>query len=212
MDTKETKKAIRINFYSIISILTLLVMGAGATLAYFNASVTGDGGNVVTSSIQVILNLKISHLYTGMEMLPTNDEDIFKAFDNKCLDDRGAGACLAYTVEIENLGQIQEGEAFFVAESDTIENLKYIILDNDNDYALLKGPTSALKREDSEVSIPVNLATNQNKKITLVVWISNLDEPQDYEQAGTFQGQVTFESTMGGRITGTMDEKFLIGS
>lgn len=197
-----------INFIGIISILTLLVMCVGSTFAYFTASMKGKADeDVVVASMKVILNLKISPLYNGKPVLPTNDEDINKAFLNKCVDSYENGACFAYTIEIENQGHEQEGVATFFATSETITNLKYMILDNDNDFAVLKGPTNAMEEATELDGVPIKLKANEDKKlITIVIWLSNLDVPQDEEQAGVFVGQVSFHSTAGGRITGTMNE------
>ena len=48
------------------------------------------------------------------------------------------------------------------------------------------------------------------KQITILIWISNLDEPQDEEQGASFTGQVSFESTGGAKITGTMNENLIL--
>ena len=207
------KKGIKINFMGVVSVLTLIVMGIGSSFAFFTASGVGELESMNVSSVKIVMNLGIDPLYTGKPMLPTNDEDIDKAFKNQCIDSFGSGACIAYTVIIENLGYEQEGVATFTAESDYIKNLKYMILDNDNDYAILKGPTPAMNATDEEhlSGVPVKLKSDNDKKIlTIVIWLSNLDEPQDEEQGASFIGQVSFESTAGAKITGTMNENLIL--
>lgn len=207
----EEKRGIKINFTGIVSILTLIVMGIGTTFAYFSASVNGKFENVSVSSVEIILNLTIAPLYNGKPILPTNDEDIEKAFDNKCVDSKGSGACIAYTIELENSGFEQEGIATFFATSDSITNLKYIILDNENDYAILKGPTNAMEVDTELAGVPIKLEAEGDKKLlTIVIWLSNLNEPQDEEQGASFTGQVSFQSTMGAKITGTMNENVIL--
>lgn len=208
----EDKKRVKINLMGIISVLTLIIMGLGSTFAYFTAIGNANLGNATVSSLEIILNLKIAPLYTGKAILPTNDEDIITAFNKSCIDDAGNGACLAYTVELENKGAEQEGIVIFEAESDTITNLKYMILDNDNNYAVVKEPTSAMIPEDEVTGIPINLPKDIGKKlITVVVWISNLDEPQDHEQGGEFFGKATFTATSGAKLTGTMNDNVIVG-
>lgn len=209
----EEKKGIKINFMGVISVLTFVVMGVGSTFAYFTASGAGELESMNVSSVKIVMNLGIEPLYTGMAMLPTNDQDIDKAFKNKCIDSYGSGACLAYTITLENLGYEQEGVATFRAESDSITNLKYMILDNDNDYAVLKGATPAMNATDDEhlSGIPVKLKSDNDKKtLTIVIWLSNLDKPQDEEQGASFIGQISFESTGGAKITGTMNENLIL--
>lgn len=209
----EEKKSLKINFSSIISILTLVVMGIGSTFAYFNASVNGAlDENISVSSIEVIMNLKIAPLYNGKAILPTNDEDIEKAYKNKCVDSVGNGACIAYVIEIENIGYEQEGVATFLAESETITNLKYMILSDSEEYEVLKPPTSAMDAtvEEQLQGIPIKLQSGENSKLIIVIWLSNLNKPQDEEQGGSFIGQASFISTTGAKITGTINESILV--
>ena len=171
------------------------------------------GINSVSGNAEEYLNLGIEPLYNGKPLLPTNDEDIHKAFDNKCVDLYDSGACMAYTITIENLGYEQEGVATFTAESESITNLKYMILDNENDFAVLKGPTPAMNAtgEEQLAGVPIKLEKDSDiKQITIVIWISNLNEPQDEEQGASFTGQVSFESTVGAKITGTMNENIIL--
>lgn len=204
----------KFNFMGIVSILTFIVMGIGSTFAYFSANILGSSEEYLSvSSLEVILNLKIAPLYNGKAILPTNDEDIEKAYQNKCVDYFGSGACIAYTIELENLGYPQEGIAIFSANSETITNLKYMILSSGEDYEILKGPTPAIdptSEEQLEGGIPIKLGTETTKTLVIVIWISNLDEPQDEEQGGYFEGLVSFTATSGAKITGTMGETVVL--
>ena len=56
----------------------------------------------------------------------------------------------------------------------------------------------------------ISVSENESKKVVVIVWLSNIQGPQDWEQAGTFEGNVTFSATSGARITGTMSENVLI--
>ena len=208
-------KGTKINFLGIISVLTLIFMGIGTTFAYFSARVTAENSeNISVSTIEVVMNLKIGPLYNGKPILPTNDEDIFKAYENKCVDSYGNGACFAYTVELENMGYPQEGIAVFNATSnDGIRNLKYMVVSLEEEYEVLKGPTNAMnatEEEQIEGGIPIKLGSEDSKKIVVVVWISNLNKPQDEEQGATFEGQVSFTATSGAKITGTMTENVIL--
>lgn len=208
----EDKKGLKINAYSIISILTLLVMGIGSTFAYFNAHMAESAKDSVSvSSINLVVNLKIEPLYTELKMLPTNDSDIYKAFNNKCLDYIGNGACIAYIIEIENIGQSQEGYLTFKYESEDIRNLKYLVLDGDDTSKVLQEPTEGTS-EDKIVGEAIKMDSNQNKKVIMVLWISEQKAPQDYEQGGTFTGMVSYNSALGARVTGTMNKNVLIGN
>jgi len=210
----EEKKGIKINFMGIISVLTLIIMGVGTTFAYFTVQLNGKlEENVSVSSVEIVMKLKLSPLYFGKPILPTNDEDIFKAYDNKCVDHRGSGACFAYTIEIENSGYPQEGIAIFNATSEEFTNLKYMVVSFGEEYEVLKGPTKAIgatPEEQLEGGIPIAVEEDESRKVVVVVWLSNIQGPQDWEQAGTFEGNVTFSATSGARITGTMTENVIV--
>lgn len=208
----EEKKGIKINAYSIISILTLVVMGIGSTFAYFNAQMSEvKSDSISVSSINLVVNLKIEPLYTELKILPTKDSDIYKAFDNKCLDYVGNGACIAYTIDIENIGQPQSGYLTFKYESEDIRNLKFLILDGDDNSKVLQEPTLATS-EDIVIGDAIKMESNQVKKVIIVLWISEQNKPQDYEQGGTFTGIVSYNSALGARVTGTMNKNVLIGN
>ena len=204
----EQKKGFKLNIYAVLSILTFIVMGIGSTFAYFTANMNAARGDMSVSSIKLVMELKVSPLYSELELLPTNDDDIYKAFDNKCLDLVGNGACLAYTIEINNIGQEQSGYLTFKYESDSIKNLKFTVLDNDNDFAVLQPPTLA-SSVDIQIGEAIKMTSNQSKRVTIVLWISNLNIPQDYEQAGTFTGQVSFNSALGAVVTGSMNNNII---
>ena len=208
----EDKKGLKINAYSIISILTLLVMGIGSSFAYFNAHMAeSKKDSISVSSINLVVNLKIEPLYSELKLLPTTDSDIYKAFNNKCLDYAGNGACIAYTIDIENIGQPQEGYLTFKYESEEIRNLKFIVLDGDDTSKVLQEPTEA-SSEDIVVGDAIKMESNQIKRVIIVLWISEQNKPQDYEQGGTFTGIVSYNSALGARITGTMNKNVLVGN
>jgi len=209
------QKKIKINFVGLVSILTFIVVGIGSTFAFFTANSIGESDEYISvTSLEVILNLKIAPLYNGNPLLPTNDKDIERAYKNKCLDSVGAGACIAYTIQLENKGLAQSGLATFSATSEKINNLKYMIVTPGEDYEILKGPTKAINpstEEQLEGGVPIELSKEDNKEIVIIVWLSNLNIPQDEEQGGYFEGQVSFTSTSGAKITGTMTENVLLG-
>ena len=44
------------------------------------------------------------------------------------------------------------------------------------------------------------------KKFILIIWLTNLDEPQDeYDAGGTFSASVTYQSVLGNKLTGSIN-------
>lgn len=207
------EKGIKNKFMGIVTILTFIIMGIGSTFAYFTASSAGKAKEYISvSSLEVILKLGILPLYNGKPIMPTNDTDIEKAYKNKCVDYVGNGACIAYIVEIDNIGLEQEGVVVFDATSESITNLKYMVVTEGEDYEILKGPTPAMNATSEEKleGINIKLESEESKRVVIVIWLSNLNEPQNEEQGGLFEGQVSFTSTSGAKISGTIAENIRI--
>lgn len=189
-------------FYLIISILIFIFMVLGATFAYYTSTVKSNDVMEVTSA-NVTLNLSITPLYNEKSIIPANDTDIMTAFNNSCVDALGNGACYAYNVKVENLGDSQEVIGTFNLTSETIKNLKYLILDADNDNEIYKDISNA-SNNDEQIGDSFNLDTGESKNLILVIWLSNLTEAQDYDASGVFNGSFTVTSALGTEITGTM--------
>lgn len=210
----DEKRGLKINFMGIISVMTLIVMGIGSTFAFFTASMKNKADEYISvSSLEVVINLGVLPKYNGKRILPTNDEDIHKAYKNKCEDHYKNGACIAYTVEIENGGRELAGVISFSATSDSITNLKYMIVSSDEEYEVLKEPTKAMDATNEEQfsGIPITIPGKTKKEVVIVLWISNLkDTAQDWEQGGIFEGKVSFDTTSGAQITGTMTENVVV--
>lgn len=188
---------IKNNIFNIISILTLVVMVLGSTFAYFTTSQRSSDKAINVSALDIRMDLKIIPLYTGVDLLPTNDIDIDTAFQGECLD-----ACQAYTIEISNKGQAQDINGTFSIETDKLVNLKFKVLDPDNNE-VYKDITSA-SIEPQSLGNTIHLDTNQSKTLTLIIWLSNLDEEQNQEQLGYFKGTISLNSVYGARLTGTI--------
>lgn len=198
------KKNININnFYVIISLLTLVIMLAGATFAYFSTVVRAKEP-ISVSTVDIRIALNIRPLYNGVPLLPTNDKDIDLAYENKCKDSLGNGACTAYTVEIKNTGDKQEIIGTFKIDNENYKNLKYILI-NPDDNTRYQDITS-VSTIPTQLGEKIELETGESKKFILLIWISNLVDEQDYEQSQEFIGTVTINSAAGVKLTGTISE------
>lgn len=189
---------IKKNIYNIISILTLVVMVLGSTFAYFTTSQRSSDKAINVSALDIRMDLKIIPLYNGVNLLPTNDTDIDRAFQGKCLD-----SCQAYTIEISNKGQAQDINGTFSIETDKLVNLKFKVLDQDNNNEIYKDITS-VNIEPQSLGNTIHLNSNETKKLILIIWLSNLNEEQNNEQLGYFKGTISLNSVYGAKLTGTI--------
>jgi len=202
---KENENNKESKFFIIVSLLTLIVMTFGATMAYYVSVIKSgdDDYDIKLASQAPHLTLSISALYNSKKIIPTNDLDIFTALEHECIDKYDFGACYAYNIEIVNDSIPQDITGLFKMElSENIQNMKYMFLDADNNNEIFQDIDSA-PINFKEIGSSIHLESGESKKLILIIWLSNLDYSQDDETAGTFTGEFSVTST-GGRLTGTI--------
>lgn len=196
-------------FLFVTSVLSMVILLIGTTFSYFSVSNQSKYDAVAVEASKIKLALAVSPKYTGYKLIPTNDTDIMLAYESRCLDIYNNGACLAYDLEISNFNKSQEiiGSIDFTVNH--IQNLSYMVLDSEGNIYLDK---TSIKENTSNMSLGpqfiLNDATSSNptsKKFTLLIWLTNLDEPQeDYDAGGTFSGSVTYSSVYGSKLTASV--------
>lgn len=204
---KENKANIFLTATSVISMFILLI---GTTFSYFSVSNRSKYDAVSVEANKINLALSISPLYTGHKLIPTNDKDIMKAYENKCVDLYNFGACIAYTLELTNFSSKQDiiGHIDFTVNG--IQNLSYMVLDEkDNVYldkTAINGNTMGMPLGSNFV-LDATKTSPASKKFTLIVWLTNLpDEDQnDFDAGGSFEAAVSYESVFGNKLTATVN-------
>ena len=169
MEKKKSERILIIT--SFISIVILLI---GATFSYFSASTSSDKDALKVKADKVELGLSISTLYNEHKLIPTNDNDILTAYNQKCVDNNGYGACSAYVLTVSNFYKEQDVIGTIDFDIDHINNLSYMLLDEDGNVYLPKtsiGSTS-VKGLPLGSSFTIKEGTSDNptvkKSLTLV--------------------------------------------
>ena len=206
MDKKKSERILIIT--SFISIVILLI---GATFSYFSASTSSDKDALKVKADKVELGLSISTLYNEHKLIPTNDSDILTAYNQKCVDNNGYGACSAYELTVSNFYKEQDVIGTIDFDIDHINNLSYMLLDEDGNVYLPKtsiGSTS-VKGLPLGSSFTIKDGTSDNptvKKFILIVWLTNLDDTKqdDFDANGSFSANVIYHSVAGSELTGTI--------
>lgn len=187
-------------FMMIISILVLVVFLLGTTFSFFAASTISDQ-NLDFAAANFSAGVTISELYGGKSLIPMNDFDVMVGYNNQCVDKYGYGACYAYNIHIENTGDKSSYVGTINFDVNDIENLKYLVLDEENNKYV---EDTLISGDDQTLGNGFELDTGESRDFVLVVWLSNLSGPQDDQDAGgNFSASVTYESAYGNRITGT---------
>lgn len=196
---ESNKKKILLTIY-LFSIIFMLI---GFTFSYFTAQTRSSNNALSIKSGKLKLSLNVSPKYTDYKLIPTDDEDIMKAYNQKCLDDAGSGACLAYDIVVTNDSVTQDVVGKISFTLDHIENLKYLVLDeNGNIYQEITSIT-----DDNVMPLGEHFIIEKKeepakqRKFVLVIWLSNLNQSQDYEKGGTFKASVNYNSVYGQSLT-----------
>lgn len=192
------------------TVISFIFMLVGATFSYFTANARSNLDSVAASAGKISIGLSVSTLYTGHKLIPMYDTDLDTAYAQNCVDDLGNGACVAYTLAISNFDIATEVEGTIDFEIEGIENLSYIVLDeqgnqytsishinSSNSTNLSLGPSFSLLEGSSE--------TPTTKTFTLIIWLTETGGEQDATDAdGRFTANVTYSTSESGRLTATV--------
>lgn len=198
-------------FLSVTSIISMLILLVGGTFSYFAIANKSDDDALAVEAAKVDLAVNIASQYVGHKLIPTNDDEIMLAYKSKCVDIHGLGACLAYQIEVSNGSEAQDliGTIDFTVNG--IDNLSYMLLDENGDIYLEK--TSITGENTIDMPLGEHFILEDaiadkpaSKKFVLIIWLTNLDKPQDeYDAGGTFSASITYQSIHGDRITGNIN-------
>lgn len=199
------KKGILIMIY----VFAIIFMFFGISFSYFSARTKSENQALNTKSGKLTLSLEITSKYTDYKLIPSDDEDIMKAYHQKCLDDKGNGACLAYDITVSNETARQDVVGTIDFNVNHIENLSYIVLDEEEniyqDITKIKDKTTNLPLgEHFILDSALETKVPTMRKFTLIIWLSNFDYDQVEDKNGSFTASVTYNSIYGQKLTSTV--------
>lgn len=202
---KETRAKKILIVTSFLSIVILLV---GTTFSFFTYDTQSKNNALAIEASRIKINLAVSHLYTGRLLIPLKDELIMTAYkDYSCIDSYGWGACQAYSLELFNAAGEVEIESFIDFNLNGIQNLTYMVLDEEEN--IYKDITHIDSDNPTRLSLGENFVLEDgsleqtSKKLILLIWLSDIGDVQDKEDAGgSFTASVTFRTATGSELTG----------
>ena len=194
-----------------LSVISMFIFLLSVTFSYFSVSQRSKQDAVLATAGSVRIGLGVSPLYTGHKIIPLRDQDVNIAYERECIDDDGYGACLAYSLEVFNYELSTEIEGIIDFELNGIENLSYMIFDDNNN--VYKDITHIDVNNSSGLSLGNNFVLDEasdggstSKKFVLLLWLSDNNMPQDITDAGKlFSATITFRTPFGKGITANVD-------
>lgn len=198
-------------FLLVTTILSMAILLIGGTFSYFSLSQMSKLNAIAVEAGKVRLGLGVSPIYTGYKIIPLDDKYINVAYNQKCIDDVGNGACLAYGLEVFNFELGTEVEGIIDFHLDGIENLSYMVLDEGGNvykeitHIDVNSPNglslgNAFRLDDAKDG------NSTSKKLILLIWLTDNGKSQEDTDAGkTFSADVTFRTSLGGRLTASVD-------
>ena len=202
---KETKAKKILILTSFLSIVILLI---STTFSFFTYDTQSKNNALAIQASQIRINLGVSNLYTGKLLIPLKDDLIMKAYkEYSCVDSYGWGACQAYSLELFNAAGEVEIESFIDFNLNGVENLTYMVLDEDEN--IYKDITHVDSDNPSGLSLGDKFILSDgsleqtSKKLILLIWLSDIGDIQDKDDAGgSFTASVTFRTSAGSELTG----------
>ena len=191
-------------FLTVISVLSLIFIVLGATFSFFSTVSGSEDGAVAGRSAVMGINLSVTPEFVVDNLIPLNDSDVETAYLNECIDTLGNSACQSYTIGIENIGDVREYFGTINFTLTHIQNLRYMVLD-ENNQVYFNPQNNIVSGDDLSLGDEFELQSTESKTFKLIIWLSNTDYPQDDEDSsGHFNATVTYESSSGYRVTGTI--------
>ncbi len=195
-------------FLLLTSILSMIIILVGVTFSYFTITARGKADAISVEAGKAKLGLGVSQKFTPKKLIPTADDDIMVAYKQECTDDNGFGSCLAFELELTNFTDKQDITGTINFNVSNIEDLSYIVLNEDGSTYLEKTKVESGKSQSLGNNFTLNSGSSllpSSKKFILVVWLTNKNEAQEsYDATGKFSATVTFETTTGREVTGTI--------
>ena len=217
-EREEKKKSGFGFFYGVLGVSTLVIAIIGATFAYFTATSSDDTvikGEAATAG----LSLNITHLSTAASagLIPLNSTDLQKAVTGDtnatgtpkyCLDKDNNSVCQIYSIEVTNEGSAAaavSGTLDLEPDIDTdanseFANLKWELLSN---ATTVNSSATAFATGVNSITPNTQIAANATETWYVVIWIDNIDNPQEDIDKGHFKGTVSFNSASGTGVVGT---------
>ena len=187
----------------VIYVLTFIFVTVGSTFAFFSQANGSNEGALASMSTRVGINLYVDPLFTGKELIPMDDANVDIALENSCVDIHEFGACQAYIITVENVGEELSYDGIINFDITGITHLKYLLYDEIGETYT---PITAVETgTDQSLGDAFVLPKDGTRVFKLVIWLSNIDDYQDeYDGGGRFNATVTYRSLTGVEITGSI--------
>lgn len=201
-------------FYMIIAMLTLVVAIVGATFAYFSLQAS-DENTIKGNAAQAGLSLEVRKVSVDAsgDLVPLDETLLEKAIagdsatgSQMCVDKNGNTVCQVYEIKVTNEGTAATAvNGSLTLSAETITNLKWQIM---TDQSTPVTDTGQFKTtDDTELAKNDTVEANPGTKTYyIMIWIDEIESPQNDSDTGAFTGVVSFTSADGSGVTGTFSE------
>ncbi len=201
-------------FYMIIAMLTLVVAIVGATFAYFSLQAS-DENTIKGNAAQAGLSLEVRKVSVDAsgDLVPLDETLLEKAIkgdsatgSQMCVDKNGNTVCQVYEIKVTNEGTAATAvNGSLTLSAETITNLKWQIM---TDQSTPVTDTGQFKTtDDTEIAKNDTVEANPGTKTYyIMIWIDEIESPQNDSDTGAFTGVVSFTSADGSGVTGTFSE------
>lgn len=167
-------------FYFIVLILTLITMCIGITFTYFNLLAQEEKDSTKIQTGTLAINYIDGMEIDSSELIPINEPNLnsTSSVTKKNFSIRSTGT-LDQTLDI----YIKVTENNFANNS-----LRFAIYDSDTSTKISSGYITNVKDSKILMATGVPLKSNNTKNFTVLIWLQENNQNQNYEQGKTFIG------------------------
>ena len=198
------------SIYWIFIIVAILISTATISISYFISKSRGTS-QVEVESAKLGLDLKVERVTSAntVGLLPVDDENLQTALDGynneSCVAQDGKGRCQIYKVTVTNSGNVTATlssniSLYAVGEKSVFNNLKWAEISSVDD-ATPFGKIHTMDDEQWKKYFVMGPKSTSN--FYIMIWLSNLDIPQNKLDDGNFAGTIKFSSTAGTGVNST---------
>lgn len=205
--TNEDRKGI---FLATVGIMTIIVAIAGATYAFFAASVSNNAitGQSGYEDIQNALSLSVTMVSNGTgKLIPQNSENdainaaaVGSGSSQSCIDGNGNTICKVYKITISNTKSIKLNVrgTLTITEATTgsMPNLRWAM----STSSATSGFGTANEISTTSLADTSLAATSGTYTVYVIIWIEETGSEQT--DSGSFSGKVEFIGYAGGETQG----------
>lgn len=171
-------------FYLILLIFTLITMVIGITFTYFTLFATEKDDSTRVDTGSIVINYIDGKSIDTYALLPISEPNLSTKYSTykKSFSITSSGSTIDEIIDIY----------IDITNNEFSNNALGFILYDNNGNSVSKGTIPSRGRVS--IASSINLGSNESKSYTLLIWLQDNNQNQDYEQGKSFTGGIYIDA------------------